>query len=91
MIKYQVLKTIAEMVPWGDMYEKMKIEEVNPMCKVEECIIQLNKEMEAAIVIHKEKKHNKILEDYVPKKLLEHNYRFFGTDRGGNPQPIHSW
>ena len=55
MIKYQVLKTIAEMVPWGDMYEKLKIEEVNPMCKVEECIIQLNKEMEAAIVIHKEK------------------------------------
>ena len=27
---------------------------------------------------------NMIVNDYVLKLLLEHNYRFFGTDRGGN-------
>ena len=32
--KDEVLKTILEMVPWGDMHEVLKIEEVTPMSKV---------------------------------------------------------
>ena len=36
--KDEVLMTILEMVPWGDMHEELKIEEVTPMSKVEECI-----------------------------------------------------
>ena len=42
--KDEVLKTISEMAPWGDMREELKIEEVTLMSKVEENIIQLNKE-----------------------------------------------
>ena len=53
MIKYEVLKTIPKMAPWSDMHEKIKIEELAPMSKVKECIIQLNKEIEALMVIHK--------------------------------------
>ena len=74
---------------WGDMHEELKIEDVTPMSKVEEYIIQLNKEMKATIVTHREKK--KIVEDYVPKMLFEHNYRFLGIDGEGNYQPLHSW
>ena len=44
------------MAPWGDMHEELKTNELTPMSKVEECIIKLNKEMGATIVIHKEKK-----------------------------------
>ena len=40
------------------MHEELKIEEVTPMSKVEEHIIQLNKEMGATIVTHKEKKRS---------------------------------
>ena len=58
MTKDKVLKTILEMAPWGDMHE-LKIEEVTPMSKVKEYIIQLNKEMEATIVTRKEKKSKK--------------------------------
>ena len=39
----QIVKTIPEMAPWGDMHEELKIEEVTPMSKVEEYITQLNK------------------------------------------------
>ena len=42
--KDEVLKTIMEMAPWGDMHEELKIEEVTPFSKVEECIFQLNKD-----------------------------------------------
>ena len=48
--KEEVVKTILEMAPWGEMYEEFKIEKVTPMSKVEECIVQLSKEMEATIV-----------------------------------------
>ena len=41
------------------MHEELKIEEVTPMSKVDEYIIQLNKEMGATIVTHKEKKSKK--------------------------------
>ena len=37
--KYEVLKNIPEMAPWGDMYEELKIEEIILMSKVEEYII----------------------------------------------------
>ena len=63
------------MAPWGDMHKELKIEDVTPMSKVEECIFQLNKEMEATIVKQKEENlKNMIVNDYVPKLLLEHNY-----------------
>ena len=71
------------------MHEELKIEEVTPMSKVEEHIIQLNKEMGVTIVTHKEKK--KIVEDYVLKLLIEHNYRLLEKDGGRNYQHDHSW
>ena len=53
------------MTPWGEIHEELKIEEVTPMSKAEECIIQLNNETEAAIVKQKEEKHkNMIVNDY---------------------------
>ena len=57
--KEDVLNAILEMAPWGDMHEELKIEEVTPMSKVDEFIIQLNKEMGGTIVTHKEKKSKK--------------------------------
>ena len=47
MTKDKVLKAIPEMAPWGDMHKELKFEEITPMSKMEEYIIQLNKEMEA--------------------------------------------
>ena len=63
------------------------------MSKVEECIVQLCKEMEATIVNKKFKKienHNKILNDYM-LKFFSHNYRLSENDGGQNQQPIRSW
>ena len=60
MIK-EAEKTTQKMTPWGDMHEELKIREVTHMSKVEEYIIKLNKETEAAIVTQKEeivKKNN---------------------------------
>ena len=51
--KDEVLRTIPKMAPRGDMHKELKIEEVTPMFKVEECIFKLNKEMEATIVKQK--------------------------------------
>ena len=69
--KDEVLKTIPEMAPWGHMDEELKIEEVTPMSKVEKCIVQLDKEMGAAIVEQKEKNLKKmIMNNYVPKLLF---------------------
>ena len=56
MIQHEVLKTVPKMASWGDMHEELKTKELNPMSKVEECIILLNKEMGATMVINKEKK-----------------------------------
>ena len=44
------------MAPWSEKLEDLKIEEVTPMSKVEEFIVQLCKEMEATIVNKKFKK-----------------------------------
>ena len=52
----EVVKTIPEMAPWGEMYKDLDIVKVTPMSKVEECIVQLCKEMEATIVNKKIKK-----------------------------------
>ena len=49
-IKDEVVKNILKMAPWGEKLEELKIEEVTPISKVEECIIQLNKEIETTIV-----------------------------------------
>ena len=85
MTKDEVLKTILEMAPWGEMHEELKNEEMTPMSKEKVYILQLNKEMGAAIVKQKEEKiKNMIVNDYVPKFLIEHNYRFLGTHGGGN-------
>ena len=46
-IKDEVVKTILEMATWGEKLEELKIEKVTPMSRVEECIVQLCKEMEA--------------------------------------------
>ena len=48
------------------MHEELKIEEVTPMSKVEECIFKLNKDMEAIIVKQKEENLKiMIVNDYV--------------------------
>ena len=49
-IKYEVVKTIPEMAPWGEMHEELKNEKMTPIPKAEECTFQLLKEMEATIV-----------------------------------------
>ena len=36
-IEDEVVKTIPEMAPWGEMQEELKIEELTPIPKAEEC------------------------------------------------------
>ena len=64
-----------------------------PISKVDKYIFELNENLRATMV----KKvpmslgeHESSL-DYVPKQLLEHNFRFLKKDKGKNHQPIHSW
>ena len=84
-MKEEDVETIPGMAPWGDMHEELKIGEVTPMSKMEECIFQLNKELIATIVEKKkEKKNNKIMEDYVLKLLIEYNYLLLENDGGRN-------
>ena len=64
------------------MYEDFDIVKVTLMSKVEEYIIQLNKEIEVTIVNKKNQKNNKIVKDYVLKLLIEHNYRLLEKDGG---------
>ena len=52
-IKDDVIKTTSEMAPLGEMHEESKIAKVTPMSKVEECTIQMSKEMGTTIVIKK--------------------------------------
>ena len=54
MIREEAVKTISKMIPSVEMHEELKIEEVTPMSKVEECIVQLNQEIEVTIVKQKE-------------------------------------
>ena len=79
------------MTLWGEMHEALKNEKMTPISEVDECIIQLNNELNKNIVKQKEKKFLKMLfNDYVPKMLLEHNYRFLRTDGGGHHHSCHS-
>ena len=90
-IKDEVVKTIPEMTLWGEMHEALKNEKMTPISKVDEYIIQLNNKLKGNIVKKKGKKFIKMLfNDYVPKMLLEHNYRFLGTDGGGHHHSCHS-
>ena len=76
------------MTLFGEMHEELKNEKMTPTLEVDEYIIQLNNEMKGTFVRKKNKKIEnikkiKILEDYVLKLLIEHNYRFLGKDGGG--------
>ena len=82
------------MTPWGEMHEEFKIARVTPMSKLEECTVQLSKELEATIVNKKIKKLKikkiMIFEDCVLKLLTEHNYHLLRKDGDRNYQHIHS-
>ena len=89
----EVGKTMPEMTLWGEIHEELKNEKMTPTFEVDEYIIQLNNEMKGTFVKKKIKKIEnikkiKILEDYVLKLLIEHNYCFLGTDGGKKYQPI---
>ena len=38
-INDEVIKTISEMAPWGEMHEELKNEKMTPIPKTEECIM----------------------------------------------------
>ena len=80
------------MTLWGEIHEELKIEKMTLMFEVDKCIFQLNKELIATVVKQKEKNLKKIMfmEDNVLKLLIEHNYRFLGTNGGGNHHYFHS-
>ena len=79
------------MTIWGEMHEELKNEKMTLTSKVDEYIIQLNNELKGNIVKKKEENlKNKTMEDYVLKLLIEHNYRFLGTDGGGHHHPFRS-
>ena len=90
-------KTMSEMTLWDEMHEGLKNEKITPTSEVDEYIIQLNNEMKGTFVKKKTKKKIEnikkimILEDYVLKLLIEHNYRLLEKDGGQNYQHIHSW
>ena len=85
----EVGKTMPERTLWGEIHEELKNEKMTPNFEVDEYIIQLNNEMKGTFVKKKIKKI-KILEDYVLKLLIEHNYSFLGTDGGGHHHPFRS-
>ena len=90
------MKTIPEMTLWVPMHEEVKNENKTPTSKVDEYIIHLNNELRGIIVKKKMKKIENIkkimiLEDYVLKLLIEHNYRLLEKDGGQNYQHIRSW
>ena len=69
-INDEVVKTIPEMVPWGEMHEELKNEKMTPIPKTEECTIYLFKKMEATIVKKKTKYFEFLnLHNHPPPKL----------------------
>ena len=95
-IKEEVVETFSEMTLWGEMHEELKNEKTIPNSEVDEYIIHFNNELRGTIVNKKIKKienqkNNKIVEDYVLKLLIEHNYRLLEKDGGKKHQPIRSW
>ena len=92
----EVGKTMSEMTLWGERHEGLKNENMIPNSEVDEYIIHLNNELRGTIVNKKFKKienqkNNKIVEDYMLKFLIEHNYRLLEKDGGKKHQPIRSW
>ena len=90
------VETFPEMTLWGEMHEELKNEKTIPNSEVDEYIIHFNNELRGTIVNKKIKKienqkNNKIVEDYVLKLLIEHNYRLLEKDGGKKHQPIRSW
>ena len=88
-VKEEVVETFPKMTLWGEIHEGLKNEKMTPTSEVDEYIIQLKNEMKGTFVKKKIKKienikNKKILEDYVLKLLIEHNYRFLGMDGGGH-------
>ena len=84
------------MTLWGEMHEELKNEKTIPNSEVDEYIIHFNNELRETIVNKKIKKienqkNNKIVEDYVLKLLIEHNYCLLEKDGGKKHQPIRSW
>ena len=95
-VKEEVVETFPEMTLWGEMHEELKNEKTIPNSEVDEYIIHFNNELRGTIVNKKIKKienqkNNKIVEDYVLKLLIEHNYRLLKKDGGKKHQPIRSW
>ena len=95
-VKEEVVETFPEMTLWGETHEELKNEKTMPTSEVDEYIIHLNNELRGTIVNKKLKKienqkNNKIVEDYVLKLLIEHNYRLLEKDGGKKHQPIRSW
>ena len=82
---------------WVPMHEEVKNENKIPTSEVDEHIIHLNNEMRGIIVKKKMKKKIEnikkimILEYYVLKLLIEHNYCLLENDGGQNHQYIRSW
>ena len=73
------------------MHEELKNEKTVPNFEVDE---YLNNELRGTFVNKKKienQKNNKIVEDYVLKLLIEHNYRLLEKDGGKKHQPIRSW
>ena len=58
-MRYEIVETIPEMTLCGEVHKELKNEKMTPIHEVDECIFQLNKELEANIVKQKEKKMSK--------------------------------
>ena len=54
-INHEVVKTIPEIAPSGEMHKELKNEKTTPIPKTKECNMQLFKEMEDTIVNKKVK------------------------------------
>ena len=95
-VKEEVAETFLEMTLWGEMHEELKNEKTIPNFEVDEYISHFNNELRGTVVNKKIKKienqkNNKIVEDYVLKLLIEHNYHLLQKDGGKKYQPIRSW
>ena len=78
------------------MHEEVKNKKETPNSEVDEYIIHLNIELRGIIIKKKNEKKiqnrkKMILEDYLLKLLIEHNYRLLKNDGGKNHQHIRSW
>ena len=82
------------MTLWGEIHEELKNEKTISNYEVDEYIFHLNNELRGTIVNKKffkknrKSKNNKIVEDYVLKLLIEHNYRFLMEARNTNPSVV---